>query len=296
MIWEKQMFESYCSTSFKASKAKCAIKSSMHNHCAFCDGANSPKEMAKAAYELGLTDFGFSSHGAPNYPPYIGVDNNSLQQYLSTIFEIKQQYRGKMRVYTGIEQDYYAPVDFRDKLDYLIGAVHDIYDKKTGKSYFVDGDLQTLKLCINEVFNGDALALCKHFYELTAENAIKYKPDIIAHFDIIVKNNVNNMFFDEESSEYKSYALLALHECMKIDTVFELNTGGVYRGYRNDPYPAMFLLKEMCNHGARVTISSDSHSTKSIGFMAKEAKAILRQAGFKYIYEYENGEFAGKIL
>ncbi len=301
MIWQKSkvgisyVLESE-STSFGVLKKKCGVSSSLHNHCTFCDGTATPEAMAKAAYEKGITDFGFSSHTKAQYPPYVGVGSENLHAYIAEIFALKQEYNGKMRIYTGAEQDYYSPIDYRDKLDYLIGAVHDIYDKNSGKYYWVDGDIKTLTSCIDEAFDGDAMALCRHFYELTVENAIKHKPDILAHFDLIVKNNEGNVFFDENSEQYKKYALSALHECMKTDAVFEINTGGIYRGYRKDPYPSKFLLKELCKNDARVTISSDAHSTKAIAFWANRAKALMRDVGFKYVYEYENGEFTGKLL
>ncbi len=296
MIWQKHKVELSSCTGFSTHKNKCGVRSSMHNHCTFCDGADTPAAMAKAAFEKGITDFGFSSHTAAQYPPYVGVSADDADNYIAEILALKQEYRGKMRIYTGAEQDFYSPVDYRDKLDYLIGAVHDIYDKNSGKYYWVDGDLKTLTTCIDEMFSGDAMALCRHFYELSVENALKYKPDILAHFDIISKNNEGNVFFDEDSKQYKNYALEALSECMKTDAVFEINTGGVYRGYRSEPYPSKFILKELCNKGARVTISSDSHSKKSIAFMADRAKELMREIGFKYLFEYENGEFSGKLL
>ncbi len=296
MIWQKQVVTSYAGTSFGTAKAKCSVKSSMHNHCTHCDGADTPETMANAAFEAGISDFGFSCHSKTLYPPYVGIGSDNLDPYFADVFSLKQQYRGKMRIYLGIEQDYYAPVAFRKKLDYIIGAVHDIYDKNSGKYYWVDGDTNTLKTCINDMFEGDGMALCRHFYELTAENAIKYKPDIIAHFDLVVKNNEGSVFFDEESALYKKYALESLNECIKTGAVFELNTGGIFRNYRRTPYPSMFLLKELCKKDVRVTISSDSHCTAAIGFMVQQAKEILREAGFKYYFEYINGEFTGKIL
>lgn len=38
------------------------LSSSTHNHTTWCDGKNTPEEMAEAAWKLGFTDLGFSGH------------------------------------------------------------------------------------------------------------------------------------------------------------------------------------------------------------------------------------------
>ena len=38
------------------------LSSSTHNHTTWCDGKNTPEEMAQAAWEQGFTDLGFSGH------------------------------------------------------------------------------------------------------------------------------------------------------------------------------------------------------------------------------------------
>ena len=49
--------------------------------------------------------------------------------------------------------------------------------------------------------------------------------------------NFVQQFFDEESPRYKAAALKALQAAKANDCLLEVNTGGVYRGYRKDFYP-----------------------------------------------------------
>ncbi len=63
-------------------------------------------------------------------------------------------------------------------------------------------------------------------------------PDILAHIDLIKKLNAAGEFFDEESPRYKAAALKALNTAKEHGCLLEVNTGGVYRGYRKDFYPA----------------------------------------------------------
>ncbi len=267
-------------------------KSSLHNHCTFCDGKDTALEMAFTALQLGITDFGMSCHARNVYEPKIGVGENEAQQYIDKIHQLKQSFKHNMNIYCGIEQDYYSPINFRDKLDYLIGSVHDIFDENTGKYYYVDGPESMFESCIDNVFGGDAMALVEHFYKLTCENAIKYKPDIIAHFDLVVKNNNNNKFFNEDSTKYKNMALDCINEIIqKTDSVFEINTGGIFREYRNNAYPDNFILKHLCKKNAKVTISSDAHSKDAIGFMYDKMVADMQKTGFDYVYIWHKGEF-----
>ena len=65
-----------------------------------------------------------------------------------------------------------------------------------------------------------------------------------------------------------------------VATILEINTGGVSRGYRESPYPALFLLKEWRQMGGRVILTSDSHSPDTVVFGYDDAAALARAAGF----------------
>ncbi len=272
------------------------IKSGMHNHCTMCDGKNTMLEMAKAAYEKGFTDFGFSSHALTPYSDINGITNDSFHLYKSEFEKVKAMFEGKIRLYLGIEQDYYSQIDYRHELNYTIGAVHEIYGEERGKAYWVDGDKQIFKNCIDEVFKGDAMKLIERYYEMIAENTLKFKPDIIAHFDLVSKNNASGEFFDKDSEQYKKLALNALGECMNTDAVFEINTGNVFRKYAKTPYPDEFILKELCKKNARITVSADAHETSVIDFYFEKSVDLLKNIGFNYIYIYFDGNFEKKMI
>ena len=72
----------------------------------------------------------------------------------------------------------------------------------------------------------------------------------------------------------------ALHAADPKETLLEINTGGVARGYRKHPYPAPFLLKEWKDMGGRVIITSDSHRAETILFGYREAAEVAKAAGF----------------
>lgn len=267
-----------------------------HNHTTFCDGKNTPAEMAAAAFGKGLTDFGFSGHSRTNYADGKNFGVADEAEYVRVLRTLQQQYADKMHIAIGIEQDYFAPVKQRAAFDYCIGSVHDFIDATSGKHYAVDGDVAELRACICAMFGGDAMAMVRSFYEMTVQNVQQYHPEIIGHFDLVVKNNANGDFFDETSAEYRAIALDALRRCVKEGAIFEVNTGSITRGYRDTPYPARFLLEELCKLDARVMIATDAHTVETIDSNYDMAYKLLKEVGFTRLCVPHNGEFLDKSL
>ena len=117
-------------------------------------------------------------------------------------------------------------------------------------------------------------------YFAEVEKVAALKPDILAHIDLIKKLNAKGEFFDEESPRYKAAALKALQAAKDNDCLLEVNTGGVYRGYRKDFYPSAWMLEEWNKMGGKVIITSDSHDVSSLTFGFEEAAAAIKAAGF----------------
>ena len=269
------------------------LTGSLHNHSTWCDGKNTPREMIEAAIAAGFTDFGVSGH---TYVPQDDFGVRDEEAYVRELRALQKEYAGRIRVWAGLEHDFYFPVEDRARLDYVVGSLHELRDEATGRFYVIDGPKEDLLACRDECFGGDGLAMAERFFELTAENAGTYRPDILGHFDLIVKNNAANDVFDETSPRYREAALAALRRCASAGCVFEVNTGGMFRGYRAAPYPARFLLEELARLGARVTVSADAHETAALRFGFGEALELLRASGFSSVAVWENGRFVDKML
>mgnify|MGYP002146833749 FL=1 len=128
-------------------------------------------------------------------------------------------------------------------------------------------------------FDGDSLAAVEAYFAEVEKIAAK-KPDILGHIDLVKKLNADGSFFDEESPRYKAAALKALQAARENDCILEVNTGGVYRGYRKDFYPGAWLLGEWNKLGGRVIITADAHDTAALTFGFDEAAAAIKAAGF----------------
>ena len=256
-------------------------KSSVHCHSTMCDGRNTLQEMASAACAQGLTTLGFSGHSYTQRDREYCMSPSRTAQYKATIAKLKAEYRGKVDILCGIEWDVLSE-DKPETYDYWIGTAHHLYGKNTGRYYEIDFRPQDLHDCIFDDFDGDPLAAVEAYFAEVAKVAAK-GPDILAHIDLIKKLNGEGEFFDEESPRYKAAALKALAVAKEHDCRLEVNTGGVYRGYRKDFYPGAWLLGEWQKMGGRVIITADAHDTASLTFDFDEAAAALRAAGFTQV-------------
>ena len=253
-------------------------KSSVHCHSTLCDGKNTLQEMAGAACAQGLTTLGFSGHSYTKPDREYCMTPGRTAQYRATIAKLKNEYRGKVDILCGIEWDLLSegtPKGF----DYWIGSAHHLYGKNTGKYYEIDFRPEDLRDCINNDFDGDPLAAVEAYFAEVEKIAAK-KPDILGHIDLVKKLNADGSFFDEESPRYKAAALRALQAARENDCILEVNTGGVYRGYRKDFYPGAWLLGEWNKLGGRVIITADAHDTAALTFGFDEAAAAITAAGF----------------
>lgn len=269
------------------------IISEAHLHTAFCDGKNSATEMAEKALSLGYTGLGYSAHSPAPFdescPGILGKED----AYRAEIHRLKNVYDGRLDILCGVEQDFDGPVD-RDKYDYIVGSVHYLEDFE-GNHVQLDNITEHLQYLLKSTFTKDPTALYKKYYEKVVKNVRKYKPDIVGHYDLIVKKNTNNILFDEESEEYRKFALEALdaviEETLSYGGMIEINTGGIARGARTTPYPSKELLFRIAKRGGNITLNSDSHSVNTLGFGLYEALDLAIETGFKSIWMINDGKF-----
>ena len=250
---------------------------SVHTHATFCDGKSTLAEMAAAAYDAGVRYYGFSCHSHTPIPQDEGaVLPGDMTAYRRAVLELRAEYAGRMEVLLGLEWDSQSDVT-PEGFDYWIGSVH--YQAGNGRFYAADWGEEHFTACRDELFGGDALAVAEGYFQEVCRVAEK-KPPILGHLDLITKLNGGSRCFDEDSPRYKAAALEALHAADPAATLLEINTGGVSRGYRTAPYPALFLLREWRRMGGRIILTSDAHSADTVVYGYGQSAALAKAAGF----------------
>ena len=251
---------------------------SVHTHATCCDGKSTLEEMAAAAYAAGVKYYGVSCHSHTPLELDAGyVLPADMTAYRKAVLDLREQYAGRMEVLLGLEWDSQSDIS-PEGFDYWIGSAH--YQRRENSiCYAADWGEEAFTACRDEAFGGDALAVAEGYFREVARVA-SMKPAILGHMDLITKLNAGNRFFDETSPRYEKAALEALHTADPKATLLEINTGGMARGYRDAPYPALFLLREWRRLGGRIILTSDSHSADTILYGYDRSIALAKAAGF----------------
>lgn len=262
----------------------------LHTHTTFCDGKNTPEELVLYAIDKGFNSLGFSGHA---YTPFdSSYCINDTESYLAEINRLKEKYKGKIEIYLGIEEDAAAPFK-REPFDYVIGSSH--YFLIGDKYFAIDQSAECFKKCL-DAFDKDILKLANSYYSRFTSYLEKYKPDIIGHFDLILKYEEVSPSGFFESEEYFSLADKYAKEASKLNLLFEVNTGAMARGYRTKPYPHERILHTLKKSGARIILSSDCHEKHKLDFEFAETKKLLKDIGFEHAYSLSEGNFKKYLL
>jgi len=266
----------------------------LHTHTTYCDGAQSAEAMIDAAIAKGCASIGFSEHSHVWFvEKKYSMSPGTTRKYIAEISALKEKYADRIEIYLGIELDYCTD-HIPDGLDYIIGSVHNV--QKGYEFVTADHNVKEQQWLIDKHYGGDYIAFAEAYYATVAGVAKKTKADIIGHFDVMAKNNINGCLFDEMNPKYVSAALGAMDEILKDCRLFEVNTGAMHRINKPDPYPSPFLLKELRKRGGEVILSSDSHAVSSLCYKFNEMRELLIACGYKCIKRLTKNGFIDVLL
>ncbi len=256
------------------------IRGNLHTHSTYCDGKSTLEETVKSAIQKGFSYIGFSGHGHTTFDATYCMSKENEAQYFAEVASLKEKYKDKIRILCGIERDFLSDYFVHD-YDYEIASVH--YVKAGDKLYDVDGSAEEQKECIDIHFGSDPYAYAEEYYKSVA----KLRGDIIGHFDLLTKFDRNNEIFNPQEARYKEAALSALEELMEEKQIFEVNTGAMARGYKDMPYPDIWILEEIKKRGGRIILTSDCHLAENLDYGYDLAEKILIELGFKDFYNID---------
>ena len=264
--------------------------SSVHVHSKLCDGKNTLDELAVTAWKAGLKTLGFSGHSHTPCDIEYCMTRSRTALYRAQVAKLKERYAGKMDILCGLEWDLNSDDD-PAAYDYTIGSAHYVRGPNTGRYYEIDFRPADLAACIQDDFDGDGLAVVEAYFR-NVEQVVAHKPTILGHFDLIKKINGGSKFFDEDAPRYHAAAGAALEAAAAAGVVMEVNTSGVYRGYRKDFFPGEALLRRWRELGGEVVITADAHEAKALTFGYEEAAAQLKDLGYDHVQVLGKDGFA----
>ena len=263
------------------------MRVNMHTHSVFCDGLDTPREMTETAIEKGFDILGFSGHG---YSPYddVSMSPENTETYIRTIRALQEEYRDRITIYLGIEQDKTCRIPSKEPYDFVIGSVH--FLSHEGRFRAIDMSKEVFYGMLEEFYCGDRIAMARDYYREVAAQAEFEEVDIIGHLDLLMKYNEDESFLRFDDPAYVRLA----EECIyTIGTrkLFEVNTGAIARGTRKTPYPAKNLLEIMRSAGVKLMLNSDCHNRNYLDCAFDQTLALIRSCGFDCLYILKDGEF-----
>lgn len=235
----------------------------------------------EAAIAAGLREIGFSDH-IPMYwlpreqrDPGIAMAEEELADYVADVMALRERYP-QIPIRLGIEADYIpgAEAELRRLLapypwDYVIGSVHFIGD------WGFDNPAE-----VNRYAEWDISELYGKFFTLESMAARSGLFDIMAHIDLIKKfghrpsHDLSRLYADVAATMAES------------GVAIELSTAGLRKPV-GELYPNPSLLKECCDRGVPLVISSDAHKPVEVGWGFSGAADVARQAGYRHLARFE---------
>ena len=254
-------------------------RGSLHVHSTYCDGKSTLEENILAAIEKKFTYLGFSGHGYTDFDTSYCMSKEKEAQYFEEIGFLAEKYKDKIRILRGVERDGLSAYDAH-QYDYKIASVH--YIRANGEIREIDRSREVEEETIKNFFGGDPYAYAEEYFETVASQT----GDIVGHFDLITKYDKENKIFTPKEERYKK-AVLSAMEILLDKKVFEVNTGSMARGYKDRPYPDVWILEELKKRGGKVVITSDCHRAQFLDFAYDETEKMLSKIGFTDFYNID---------
>jgi len=273
-----------------------------HTHSDFCDGKATMRVMAGAARDAGYSVLGFSSHAPLPFDTAWNMPIGKLPDYIETIRGLGREHAPSMEVLAGLEIDFIdglcGPADGRFSgagLDYALGSAHFVTPAgapapsataldAAGAPTFgftVDEPEEDFDAHLKAFYDGDAEALVDDYYAAVSACVRAGGFDILAHFDLIRKNNRGQSRFREDTARYRDAAMAAVEEAARAGVIVEINTGGMARGKTDSPYHALWILKELRARNVPVCLNADAHAPGHLAAHRADGLRAAAEAGYR---------------
>ncbi len=276
------------------------ITSDSHVHTAFSTDSKEPMEqMLMAAIENGFPSICFTDHMDYNFPviynkssdtePPFFLDTDAYFIETRRLIPLYPQIKIRTGIELGLKEDAKDKcMEFLNlyKFDFVIGSTHLVDNTDPYYDIFWEGT--------------DEKTAIQKFYEATLENAKSGVDfDVYGHIDYItrytpyMKKLRSSNLFDEDyyisiTNNFLDIIEAILKELINSGKGIELNTSGIKYGLHH-PHPHEKILKLYKELGGEIiTIGSDAHEARHLGFGFDGVPEILKTCGFKYYTEFTN--------
>lgn len=254
-----------------------------HIHSTFSnDSVAKLDDICQTAIERGISKIAITDHVDYKYPiqpPDYALED--FEGYFGTIAQYQRQYQGKLDIAIGIEiglEEHH--LETYDKLlkqypfDFVIASLHMIDTMEPHLGVYYEGKTK------EEAF--------RIYYDKITSFVESYDNfDVIGHLDYVKRY----MPYPSEEGDHL-LALDAVDRLLKAIIAkrkgIEINTSG-FKHISNASMPHFDIVKRYhALGGRRLTIGTDSHDARFVGYKVKETADFLRSIGIKEVMTFHN--------
>lgn len=258
-----------------------------HVHTEFSGDSEAPvREQIEQAVRLGMKALCVTDHHDLDAPD-TGIDFTlDLPAYFPALQTLQEEYRDRIRVNIGIELGLQSHL--KDTLAETVRSYP--FDYVIGSSHFVDGKDPYFPSFFDGISEEDAY---RKYFEVSLSR-IQTIPDfdVLGHLDYVVRYGPNgNRFYSY--SRYRDYIDPILKALIQTGKGLECNTGG-YKYGLGHPNPTEDVFRRYKELGGEiVTVGSDAHEPRHLGFDFERARQALLACGFRYyaVFRQRKPEF-----
>jgi histidinol-phosphatase (PHP family) len=252
----------------------------MHNHTLYSDDSNTlMANMIEAGIQQGLKGMAITDHYDPDYPTPEFQFTPDFPAYHKEMEQVKDTYKDKIEVLLGVE----IGIQHGDTLekcrevangytyDFILGSFHCAHGKDLYVDYFSDWSIE-------EAYHG--------FYQYMLDCLNQYQDfDVLAHFNIIDRYTSRVPSYRPYMEEIEAIlrVLVDRNKGIEINTSsFRYNLGDLTTPSKD----ILMLYKQL--GGEIITLGSDAHSPRHVGYKLDWAKEFAEACGFRYYSHFKN--------
>lgn len=248
----------------------------LHLHSNYSGDCETPMDlMVKQAIEIGMNSICFTDHQDTDNPYDGELFEIEFESYFKELEYLKDLYKDKIEILFGVELGLQTRLAQRHSkmlkqypFDFVIGSNHLI----NGLDPFFPEFFQTRE---------ESLGYQEYFESVLSNIKAFSEFDVFGHLDYVIRYGPNKNHF----YSYKKYAEVIdqiLKSLIKQQVGLELNTGGFKYGLGH-PNPHEDIIKRYHELGGEIiTLGSDAHVPKYLGYEFEKALNILKECGFNY--------------
>lgn len=250
-----------------------------HTHTNFStDGNSSMSEMIANAAKIGISEIAITDHYDPDYPESGWGEGFSQIEYTDQLGQCKEKYRNEIQVVKGIEigiqhgatlQKCIDAANFYD-YDFIIGSFHCAEGYELAMGGFFD--------------NRSVEDATEAFYRYNYDCLSVYKDyDVLGHINVIDRYGAYIPRYNNLWDVVEEILKMIIYDGKGI----EINTSSFRYGMGEYTTPSQEILRMYKDLGGEIiTVGSDAHRIKDLGYKIAWAYEKMKGVGFKYVATY----------